>query len=106
MLGTKESDHRTVEQLVRRAGYAIHDAPHCRRGHWYQVGGRVHILAPTWLPGVDVREGIIARQLVLYGLAASGEAAFAAGLATMTARYAGRHTGPVAAPLADGEAAG
>jgi hypothetical protein len=106
MLRTKEDCRRPVERLARRAGYEIHEAPHCREGHWYQVGGRVLILAPTWIAGRAYREASISRQLALHRLAVDGETACVAELVARAARYAGRHTGPVAAPLADGEAAG
>lgn len=111
MRGVCVGAERPVERVARQAGYEIVDAPHCRRGHWYQVGDRVIILAPTWLPGTDVREGVIARQMALYGLAVCGPGRFGEALATMRGHYAATLAGlpPGALPpltdLADGLAA-
>jgi hypothetical protein len=90
---------RTIERLAREQGYEIHPAPHCREGSWFQVGERVLILAPTWARGVAAREGAVARQMVLYGLAVCGANRFGQALGTMRTAYASRLAGGVPAPL-------
>lgn len=96
MLG-QSTGCRPVERLARRAGYEIASAPHCKRGHWFAVDGRVIILVPTWLRGADYREGSISRQVELYRLAALGEAACVADLAALAATYAARQADASAA---------
>lgn len=91
---------RPIERLARRAGYAISDAPHCRDGHWFQVGGRVIVLVPTWITGPRYRESSIARQLVLHALAEAGQEACAVGMALRSARFTARQAAE-AQPAAD-----
>lgn len=81
---------RPVERLARLAGYELCDAPHCREGHWYQVGGRVVILVPTWITGRAYREASIARQLMLHAVGAVGEERLGVGLAHLRDEVARR----------------
>jgi hypothetical protein len=99
MWGAGDEAGRAVERLAREQGYEVHDAPHCREGYWAQVGERVLIFAPTWARGAPVREGAIARQMVLYGLAACGPDRFGQALGTMRRAYAARLDGDLPGAL-------
>jgi hypothetical protein len=99
MCGAGDGAGHGIERLAREQGYEVHDAPHCRHGWWVQVGDRVLLMIPTWARGAPYREGMIARQMVLYGLAVCGPARFGSALRTMRATYARAMAGDVPGPL-------
>jgi hypothetical protein len=99
MCGAGDEAGHAIERLAREQGYEVHDAPHCRHGWWVQVGDRVLLMIPTWARGAPYREGCIARQMVLYGLAACGANRFGQALGTMRRAYAARLAGDVPGAL-------
>lgn len=91
---------RPVERLAIAAGYEVFTGgDDLREGACYQVGARVLILVPGWARGARYRDALIARQLVLYALAAAGAGRFGEGLGVLRRRYAARLAGvPLGVP--------
>lgn len=94
-MATTAGRARPIQRMCEGQGIAIVEGAGLRRGHAYRVGGRVFFLVPEELVGVDVREGIVARQWFLLALERYGRERIARAMAAVLAGDAG---GPPPAP--------